>query len=494
MIDPLKLKKIKKLLDRRFDVITLWKDPKTEMYYHSKSDIFNSKEAALKKIFQLKKRTQNPNLFFVAPTTSKIYDANEFCTSLYKVTAYTPYPGKDLSKEIKERRMDENHFSHFEITSMLYNLIYGMSHLQKLGFAHGKFRPEFVALSTTGYAVMEDPFHDPKHVVDVRNEKELFLSPEAYRSALFRQENELDLARSDVYSCGLVLMKAALLEQNHFIYGHKDVDSSQVQARLKRVKTKYPENLLFFSTLKRMLDHDWRKRPNFREIKKILPNFDVIQDYFNTHNDVPAFPKKNVDGPKNQKLLSEEDTPQFQNPLDSCLGRNQGRGGGEEVYYSPERNIRQPEMNYRYSNRNEKPHHSPSSRRIQHVSPSRKVSPKTSQEIPRGSHHSVISPSKPHHQNSPRKGILLNGPRNSSRRSRYSPSPGLQEQQKRVPGHKILYSSLLPQNHREPVHERKEPYSPIRKILSPKKQKRAPPGHVSPERNVKFYFLNFLGI
>ena len=39
----------------------------------------------------------------------------------------------------------------------MYDLIIGFAHLQELGIWHGKFSPEWVARTTAGYAVMEDP-------------------------------------------------------------------------------------------------------------------------------------------------------------------------------------------------------------------------------------------------------------------------------------------------------------------------------------------------
>jgi hypothetical protein len=44
-----------------------------------------------------------------------------------------------------------------EFTFILYDLIIGFCHLQEMNIWHGKFSPDWVARTTTGYAVMEDP-------------------------------------------------------------------------------------------------------------------------------------------------------------------------------------------------------------------------------------------------------------------------------------------------------------------------------------------------
>lgn len=178
-----------------------------------------------------------------------------------------------------------------EFTYLLYDLIIGFCHLQNMNIWHGKFSLDWIARTTTGYAVMEDPLfglddsslwkndynpssgrkvHDsaasfgmktagedfsgndqqakkfirkPSKLkkIDLRTLKEVFFSPEAYRFLTEKNSNsKFHVIKSDVYSLGLVLLRVGLLQNINEIYTKNGICEKSLAEKLDKLKKKYP--------------------------------------------------------------------------------------------------------------------------------------------------------------------------------------------------------------------------------------------------------------
>jgi hypothetical protein len=94
----------------------------------------------------------------------------------------------------------------------MYDLLYGLWHLQQLGFNHGKFGPEFVAKTTTGFAILDDALYYQHDVIDLKKRKYWYLCPQAYECAIkkTRAGKNYNLTKSDVFALGLVLLESAI--------------------------------------------------------------------------------------------------------------------------------------------------------------------------------------------------------------------------------------------------------------------------------------------
>jgi hypothetical protein len=59
-----------------------------------------------------------------------------------------------------------------------------------------------------------------------------------------------------------------------------------------------------------MLDYNPNTRPSFMKIKKILPDYTVVKDYFNTYPDTPADDKMINEIPESAQSMrpTKEDT------------------------------------------------------------------------------------------------------------------------------------------------------------------------------------------
>ncbi len=169
----------------------------------------------------------------------------------------------------------------------MYNTIYGNAHLNKIDFVHGDFSPKWIVKTTTGYAVLDNPLRNQSYPIELNGEESIFLSPEAYTAALYQKDpsEAYDISKSDVFSCGLVLLSAGILQSMDSLYKNSKIDRSKLLEKLMKLKENYPENVLLLGTLDRMLDFNPHTRPSFNRVKKVLPEFHIVQQYFHNFSD-----------------------------------------------------------------------------------------------------------------------------------------------------------------------------------------------------------------
>ena len=66
----------KDIIDIRFGKVTIYKNPKNEDYYIRKGQIFQSEKDLKQKILQIERRLEEPNLYYVPPTSYEVVSAN----------------------------------------------------------------------------------------------------------------------------------------------------------------------------------------------------------------------------------------------------------------------------------------------------------------------------------------------------------------------------------------------------------------------------------
>ena len=128
------------------------------------------------------------------------------------------YPQRTLDDEITEPRLQGRKFEETELWSILASCILGLSHLQKNGIKHSAIKSTSILLSADGIIKVSDPFATAQPpIYDVallkRSSPHLYLAPELCISLNKEYINpKVDDHRADVWSLGMVILEAGLLE------------------------------------------------------------------------------------------------------------------------------------------------------------------------------------------------------------------------------------------------------------------------------------------
>ena len=315
---------LQKISDKRYNQVQLVRDPATNNCYLKTSIIVESPTEANRLKNTLIKRIKNPNLFYANLADFRMYKSGRSPDDRYKVEALFPCPEYDLEMAVKHRMKQKKYYSNKELTFLLYNLIHGLHHLHKLGFRHSCFSPKWVVKTTTGFAVMDDPlttFLAKNGFGASAKDNGAYLSPEAYQELKSGAPEcyftSIDHDKNDTFSMGLILLEAALLEGVLDIYRKEGVDRALLESKIQRMKNLFSDNVLFNSTVSRMLDYDAKNRTHLGELVDKLPSFERVKKFFRKKDKIEndsrlMSPYKSVRRAMEEKRMAEM-TPERRN-------------------------------------------------------------------------------------------------------------------------------------------------------------------------------------
>lgn len=270
---------VKKIQDPRYGQVKLCQDEDTGQLYTQAQHLIQAQSMLNDFVNKLKKRREKPNVYFVPFTSYTVENLKNFCSSFYKVNITMPYPSETLQKEVDLRDKSNQHFTSKELTFILYNMIYGLGHMQEMGIGHGKLSPHFLARTTTGYAIMEDPLSQPKTLVPLPKMGDVYWSPEKYQGKA-ATDPEYSVLKSDVFSAALIVLKLATSRSTRPLYSNGRFVCEYLKDLYLDLKHKYEGNNLLITTIKKMLDVEPKERPSFQEIRTKLPSYHEVKQYF----------------------------------------------------------------------------------------------------------------------------------------------------------------------------------------------------------------------
>lgn len=318
---------LKKIQDRRFEYVELNRDPQTDNFYTKIFEIFTSEERANKARSKVLKRMNNPNLFYGNIADTLTTRSSDYCSNYFKLDMLIPFPEEDLGHELKERKQNRNirflneKFTNKEITLLMYNLILGMHHLHRLGFPVPYLSPRWIAKTTTGYAILDNPLVNldlPKPFL--LREKECYLSPEAFENYKSNHPlDQLNLEKSDTFTVGLILLECATLEDVSRFYRGGKFARAELESCLESMLVDYKDNVLFCSSVKRMLRFDPERRTSFEELVERLPDYRKVLTFFDKEEEGKMEP--------GEENLKEVDTPAVDIPRARVMERRLSKPG-----------------------------------------------------------------------------------------------------------------------------------------------------------------------
>lgn len=336
------LKELKPAKDPRYGNVVLYNDPSNGAVYTRKDKVFLNKKQVKQVALDIQNRISNPNLFYVAPMTyefEQVSIPDSSSSHGQKVAPvmklFMPYPHDTLDKELQMRIEKSNPLNNKQITYLMYDIMYGMYHLQTLGYNHGKFGPEFVARTTTGYAILDDPMYYQYDVINLKRRKYWYLCPKAFECAMLKKKagTNYDLVKSDVFAFGLVMLEAAIQMDIDDIYGDpesKSLDVDALDQLITVMENRYSENNLVVSTIKKMLSFDEKERPDFKEMVERMPAYQMIKNYFE------------------QVEMAPEDLKSMRNSIHGSVANTRGAKEFGKMTPSGSKALRQSMKNSRY--------------------------------------------------------------------------------------------------------------------------------------------------
>lgn len=303
-----------KRLDGEFGDVIVIKNYATKQEFMMKERVFNDKESFVEEMLRTKKRAtlKHPNLLpFVAYSTiTKIDKADQ----IYKLRTFYEYFPTNVRRGIEERRTRGSDYSLEEMTYMVYDTIMAGAFLQEKDLHHGDISPDIILQTNDGHFLVGDKLKyrskHPQNLVDkyIRGER-LYISPEVYYFIRTRNSEGLDRMdnfKSDVFILGLSILEAGIMTNVTEIYrrSSNSIDKDMLRGFIDVFESRYGENPLVCSIVKKMLEVEEIKRPDFIDLKYALPYYQEVLSYFKDQsNKVRQMPNRVRSGSGSQKIV-----------------------------------------------------------------------------------------------------------------------------------------------------------------------------------------------
>lgn len=246
-------------------------------------------------------------------TIRVFYEAPVQNLQSFLATQKTRHQSKNLSMEV--------------LTHLMYQMIDVNSWLQERGIYHGNICPSTVMLdSNGGFRLLYKGGQTPERLQLeklLKNEL-IYMSPKLYQSFKNRNFDRVSHVpcKSDVFSLGLVILEAGLLQNVQVIYQPDgSVDRQVLTVCLNQFSELYKDNPLLLSSVRKMVEVDEMLRPDFGSLKAVMPGYEKIKAYFSTLNCKQVFSD-------NFKSNSKGDQPSLTNDQLSVENRNKTKFDG----------------------------------------------------------------------------------------------------------------------------------------------------------------------
>lgn len=252
--------------------------------------LFNEEESVKREIDAKKKRILNKHEYLVNLLDYSLEEQRNWCSTFYLLKCFYEYVDRNLIGEILDRKKmagDKNQFKMEELTHLMYQQVYANAFLQERGIAHGDISPNTIFVSPKNefkLAFRMNEMMTPERVqVDkaIKNEP-LYLAPAFYEAVKQRTLDKLkhNQHKSDMFALGLTVLQAGLMKGVQDIYVGDRFDARKLEELLLEFETKYEDNPLLYTSVRKMCEINEDERPDFISLKSALPEYDVIKDYF----------------------------------------------------------------------------------------------------------------------------------------------------------------------------------------------------------------------
>lgn len=200
------------------------------------------------------------------------YEESDNGTYKYYIDCYFEHHPNDLKYAIADRKSNDQRFSAQELKQIMNMLISAGTTLDNIGSRHGDIRPEFIVLDGEGKPLLMDNVRDKAGTggrLALATEIDVYLSPllfKCYSRNVVKYKH--DKAKDDVFSAGMVLLEAGILESVQGCYdketGKFKLDN--LNELLEKFEQIYSSDNDLCQKLRRFLVSDEADRCRFKEL------------------------------------------------------------------------------------------------------------------------------------------------------------------------------------------------------------------------------------
>jgi len=275
---------LKKVNDRHYGEIKVIRDIKTGDQLYLREIILTTKATydAEMNFYNKRANVSHPNVVKIYGCNGQ--DAQNFCSSYYKISVFIEMLPKTLLEELESRIESDIPFSENDILLIAENLMSGLSYFEAQNVFHGDIRPENIFVAGKSYKLSDpylDVLKDSNALVKVMlNSAKTLVAPELLAQIPQRDFNiRGNKFKADVFSLGATLLSLASLTHSQDLYDYDNAEFywDLVAERLEIVRRTYSK--FTFDLIRDMLKPSQDARPDFISLSnRLLPYQEDIRN------------------------------------------------------------------------------------------------------------------------------------------------------------------------------------------------------------------------
>ena len=215
---------------------------------------------------------------------------NLLCSNIYKLVFLFEYAKRDLTSEIRSKRLQNISFSDEEIVNFIRNSVSGLSFFQKNHVSLGNLRAFTIFIdSLNNYKFYDGEFMNQpsnfslffinklesnEHNYNSATTSGIYLSPELLAQknrGFLNNGNNLNLYKCDVFTLGMIILEMINLKTMDFCYDYQNhliKENFIIDFIEKNVKNKF--HIGIFDFIEKCLRFENNKRPDFIELDRLV--------------------------------------------------------------------------------------------------------------------------------------------------------------------------------------------------------------------------------
>ncbi|MCA6492341.1 MAG: hypothetical protein IM572_06660 [Chitinophagaceae bacterium] len=260
--------------------VQLYRENSTSRLIMAVTSLMTDKNEAAEVLacLRIRQNLNHRNLLYMLDYSNK--SKKGLCSSDFNVAAFFEFPLTNLAKDVKERQTKSEYYTPDELNRLVSQMLDVLVHLNDKGLYHGNICPKTIQhRRATKTFILLDHFGEKRSVEKFHREQliladEIFLSPEMYGTIAddyyhVNEQKEIDLAKNDIFSLGMVVLHLGLLKNTQDVYASDgDMNREKLAAHIKMFEDRYAErNPPLIHALKLMLAIKPADRPTSYELR-----------------------------------------------------------------------------------------------------------------------------------------------------------------------------------------------------------------------------------